>query len=113
METILTQEAVERISGHDFNSNGLSPAEYVSGCICLVCGCYGVDRHHVLYGTANRAQSERYGLVVPLCRRHHEEVHGNPNKGLDLLLKRTAQEYFEKHYGDRALFVKTFGRSWE
>lgn len=108
----LTQDAVEAVLSYDFAENELSPAGFVADNFCLICGRYGAERHHVFCGTANRAVSDFYGLVVPLCRDHHREAHDHPNKGLDILLKQSAQGYFEKHYGTREQFIKSFGRSW-
>ena len=34
------------------------------------------------------------------------------NKALDTRLKQVAQAYFESHIGDRALFIKEFGKSF-
>lgn len=36
----------------------------------------GLDKHHVIYGTANRKLSEKYGCWVWLCKKHHNEDHG-------------------------------------
>lgn len=36
----------------------------------------GLDKHHVIYGTANRKLSDQTGLWVYLCKRHHNEDHG-------------------------------------
>ena len=35
-----------------------------------------VHRHHLIPGTAGRARSEKLGLVINLCQRHHAEAHG-------------------------------------
>lgn len=93
-----------------FNSARLKPSEVCPG--CAVCGSPYTEVHHIFPGTANRRQSDKYGLVVDLCRKHHEEVHSKPNKGLDRELKETAQRYFEEHYGGRGRFIEVFGRSW-
>lgn len=82
---------------------------------CYVCGTtYNLHSHHVLFGTSNRKKSEKYGLKVWLCAYHHnmsnDGVHFN--KALDLRLKKTAQEYFEEHYGSRESFRNEFGRSY-
>ena len=82
---------------------------------CYVCKTkYGLHEHHCIYGTANRKQSEKYGLKVWLCGRHHnlsnEGVHFN--KELDLQIKRMAQKKFEETYQDLE-FIKIFGRSYE
>lgn len=82
---------------------------------CWVCGTeYGLHRHHIFYGSANRKQAEKYGCWVYLCGRHHnlsdEGVHFNKN--LDNKLKRLAQEEFEKNLGTRNDFIKIFGKSF-
>lgn len=70
--------------------------------------------HHVFYGTANRALSDRYGLIVRLCKRHHtlgkDSIHGG-NRAVDLMLKQRAQAAFEKHYPDLD-FRSIFGKSY-
>ena len=80
---------------------------------CWACGAYAPEEHHVFYGMANRKMSEKYGLKVHLCSRHHrdhrEGVHGQ-NKELDHRLKVTGQRVFETHHGTREQFVKIF---WE
>lgn len=81
---------------------------------CLICGTpFGVHRHHVFYGTANRRQSERYGCWVWLCSRHHNgsnySVHLNHT--MDERLKRETQRKFEETH-TREEFMKIFGRSW-
>ena len=82
---------------------------------CFVCGTtLNIHDHHCIYGTSNRKISEKYGLKVWLCARHHnmsgEGVHFN--KSLDLRLKTMAQEYYESHYGTREEFIREFGRSY-
>lgn len=81
---------------------------------CYVCGCMGVHKHHVFYGTANRKLSEKYGCWVWLCPIHHnmsnEGVHFN--RELDLQIKKKCQERWEQENGSRAEFIKVFGRSW-
>ena len=82
---------------------------------CFVCKTTAnLNEHHVLYGTANRKKSERYGYKVYLCSHHHnmsdEGVHFN--KPLDLALKAMAQEHCEKNHGSRTDFIKEFGKSW-
>lgn len=81
---------------------------------CLVCGTYlNIHKHEIFYGTANRKLSIQYGLVVPLCARHHnmsnQGVHYN--KILDLKLKQQGQKAFQYQYPDLD-FVKIFGRSY-
>ena len=82
---------------------------------CMITGSSRVHIHHVFPG-GRRKLSEKYGFIVPLCPELHNlsnhSVHMNPNKGLDLLLKQTCQEYFEAHIGTREDFISKFNRSY-
>ena len=82
-------------------------------------GCFGLfptaglECHHIMHGTANRKMSERYGLKVWLCVRHHREgseaVHSN--RELDLELIRDAQRKFEElHSHDE--WMSTFMKNY-
>ena len=82
---------------------------------CFVCGTeYGLHKHHIYYGSANRKQSEKYGCWVYLCGRHHnlsdEGVHFN--RALDTSLKELTQERFEQYIGSREEFRQIFGKSY-
>lgn len=86
---------------------------------CYVCGSYyGLNTHHVIFGTGKRKLADKDGLTVPLCYYHHKSkvgVHGG-NRILDLKLKRLAErkwiEYYNKTEDD---FIKRYGKSyfWE
>lgn len=81
---------------------------------CFVCKTtYGLHEHHIFEGTGRRKQSEKYGMKIWLCGRHHnlsnEGVHFN--KELDLRIKRIAQKKFEETYKDLD-FIKIFGRNF-
>ena len=67
---------------------------------CYLCGSVaGLEEHHIFAGVANRKISEKYGLKVWLCQRHHTGTHGAQyDKDLNLLLKREAQKTFEIHH---------------
>jgi len=80
---------------------------------CYVCGTtYGLEEHHVIGGTANRKQSEKYGLKVWLCPEHHRGNSGvHFNKERDLEIKKLAQETFEREH-TREEFRAIFGKSW-
>lgn len=85
------------------------------GCMdfCMVCGRPYPEVHHVLYGTANRKWSDKYGLVVPLCHEHHRGSYLSPhfNREFDLKLKQYAQERFQEEYPElnfREIFGKNF-----
>ena len=67
---------------------------------CYFCGSMiDLEEHHIFAGTANRKISEKYGLKVWLCHKHHTGSHGAQyEKELNLLLKQEAQKAFEIHH---------------
>lgn len=84
---------------------------------CYVTGSNQVAIHHVFGGrTGNKIKSEKRGFLVPLRPDIHNmskhSLHDNPNKGLDLELKKKAQTYYEAQYGTREAFRAEFGQSW-
>ena len=80
---------------------------------CFVCGSPYTEVHHVIYGTANRKLSDKYGLVVPLCHEHHRGQTGvHFNRDFDISLKKLAQEKFNAVYGANKSFIKVFGKSY-
>lgn len=68
---------------------------------------------HVYFGMANRKWSEKYGLTVWLCGRHHnlsnEGVHFD--RELDLHIKQVGQRAFEKNH-TREEFLRVFGKNY-
>lgn len=81
---------------------------------CWVCKTtIGLHCHHIIYGTADRKKSDKYGLTVYLCGIHHnlsnEGVHFN--KKLDMQLKQIAQKAFEEKYSHEK-FMKVFHRNY-
>lgn len=79
---------------------------------CFVCGRYGTEIHHILFGTANRKLSDKYGLVIGLCYEHHRGRTGvHQNRELDLTMKRVAQREFIKTYQNED-FLAIFGRNY-
>ena len=90
-------------------------SEFQSEKECYVCGTtQNLHSHHIFSGYANRMLSEKYGMKVWLCGRHHnlsnDGVHFNNE--LDLELKQMAQRYFEENNGTREDFIQIFGRSY-
>lgn len=69
---------------------------------CYVCGStFGIERHHIMFGTSGRKKSEMYGLTVMLCQEHHRGtfgVHGKNGTELNKKLKTEAQRAFEEHH---------------
>lgn len=80
---------------------------------CFICGSEkGLEVHHVFFGTANRKQSDKHGLTVPLCPDCHRGPKGvHHNKQLDLYIKRYAQIEFEKNFSYEE-FMKVFGKNY-
>jgi hypothetical protein len=81
---------------------------------CYVCKTtLNLHDHHIFFGTANRKQSEKYGMKVWLCQEHHTGSTGvHFNKPLDLHLKKLAQEHFEGKIGTRECCRRVFGKSY-
>lgn len=85
---------------------------------CYICRTtYGLEDHHIIHGTGNRKLSEKYGLKVWLCRRHHTgDITGREyavhfNRAFDLKLKQVAQAAFNDRYPDED-FLTVFGRNY-
>lgn len=79
---------------------------------CDVCGA-PAEVHHIVFGTANRDLSTKFGLVVGLCPEHHRTgknaVH--KNRRADLYYKALAERRFKEHwpeYDFREVFGKDF-----
>lgn len=72
-----------------------------------------VERHHI-FGASNRANSEKYGFVIPLRPDYHPNgtQFNRENGDVDTMLKQMAQTYYELHYGTREQFRAEFGKSW-
>ena len=80
---------------------------------CFVCGSPYTEVHHVIYGTANRKLSDKYGLIVPLCHEHHRGQTGvHFNRDFDISLKKLAQEKFNAVYGADKSFLEVFGKNY-
>lgn len=72
---------------------------------------YGNVRHEVFFGTANRRISKRWGFWVSISPTVHRILHENAGRGLDLFLKRYAQEIFERNH-TREEFINLIGKSY-
>lgn len=72
----------------------------------------GTELHHI-FGASNKANSEKYGLLVYLRHDLHNEppdgVHHN--KKANLKLKQAAQRAFMANYPNED-FLKIFGRNY-
>lgn len=74
---------------------------------------YPLQEHHVVFGTAGRRLSEKYGLKVYLCLDHHlygpDAVHRN--KSVKDYLCKEAQKRFEEIYPTLS-FIAIFGKNY-
>lgn len=82
---------------------------------CYICQTtQNLHKHHCIYGKGNRPLSEKYGLWIYLCYRHHngsdDGVHFN--YALDEEIKKLSQRKWEEVYGDREQFIRIFGKSY-
>ena len=80
---------------------------------CWFCPCtYDLERHHIFAGVANRKLSEKYGLWVWLCHKHHTGTDGAQyNQEMNRQLKQDAQFAFERKH-TRAEWMKIFGKNY-
>ena len=93
------------------------------GTYCYLCallhGDYSVKQnlqeHHVIYGNGRRIWSERFGLKIYLCFRHHtyeggpEAIHRNQE--ISQRCKEEAQRIFEETYPNLS-FIDYFGKNY-
>ena len=75
---------------------------------CIICGAKKDNLHEVFYGSY-RHLSIKYGLVIPLCVKHHTmgDFSIYNDRELDLYYKRLAQTIFMNRYSYE-LFMKEF-----
>ena len=75
-----------------------------------------LHKHHIYFGTGNRAVSDKYGFWVWLIPELHnmsdDGVHGINGKGLDLELKQACQRAFEADGHTREEFRRLIGKSY-
>lgn len=73
---------------------------------------YPLHKHHILKGSRNRDNSEKYGLWVWLCPEHHTgKMSPHFNHEIDMYLIETAQRAFEETHS-REEFRAIFGRNY-
>lgn len=79
--------------------------------VCYLCGTEGhTDEHHI-FGGPCRSTSDRYGLVVHLCRDCHRDLHDRGGMSMDYLHK-IGQRAYEERFGNRKAFINKFIRSY-
>ena len=82
----------------------------------LLCNDYRMKQtqeHHVIFGTANRRLSEKYGLKVYLCLNHHKEGPESAHRNAEIarMLKGRAQMEFERRWPELS-FRMIFGKNY-
>lgn len=76
--------------------------------MCYICHQPKQDLHEVYEGSS-RLNSMKYGMVLPLCRYHHQMIHSN--RQLALQYKILFQKEYEKTH-TREEFINTFKRNY-
>lgn len=78
--------------------------------LCMNCGStYRMTKHEVFEGR-NRINSMKYGFVLPLCMRCHQELQEDIT--FNDKWKKKSQMYFEEHIGTRDDFLSIFRRNY-
>lgn len=54
---------------------------------CAICGSTNIHLHHIRYGGLYGGRKTYLGNVIPLCEKHHREVHTNKRKYMPELIK--------------------------
>lgn len=78
------------------------------------CNTQNLEEHHIFFGTSNRKLSEKYGLKVYLCARHHRGT-DSPHqfRPIDIELKQMAEHKFLNHYNKSIEeFISIFGKNY-
>lgn len=82
---------------------------------CYLCGSHeNLERHHCIFGVANRKISEKYAdcCCVWLCQKHHNTPSGvHYRKQLADYFKAKAQLAFEEKYGHEK-FMEEFKKNY-
>lgn len=78
---------------------------------CDICGRWDyLDTHHIFEGSLRR-KSTKYGLVIRICRKCHDDIHNHPLDHLDL--KRESQkECMERMHWTIEDWHKQMGKSY-
>ena len=81
---------------------------------CIISGTKNNIHVHHIFEAANKANSEKYGFLIPLSAHWHdmsnEAIHFN--RELDLKWKRKCQDYWLENYGTKEEFIKIFRKWW-
>lgn len=81
---------------------------------CFICGSTkDLEKHHCLFGTANRQKADSDGLWVWLCHECHHGIH-NGNIYAKTSLEQKAQKAWLLDDYDRSIndFIERYGRNY-
>ncbi len=76
---------------------------------CYFCGNPQTETHHLIFGRGLRELSDKHGLVIPLCRACHGELH--KNSSMMAWSRAEGQRRFEKNHSHEE-FMKIFGKNY-
>lgn len=85
---------------------------------CIFCGKPTENVHHLVYGLSKRALSDADELVIPLCLKHHDEIHRMGTAGM--MSKMIGQLAYERDRcaegntveNAREMFRRRYGNSY-
>nr|DAQ61943.1 MAG TPA: Recombination enhancement function protein nuclease, DNase, HYDROLASE.4A [Caudoviricetes sp.] len=77
--------------------------------VCYICTKDKKDDLHEIFGGSNRQKSMQWGLVIPVCRKCHDEWENN--KELRKKIQKEAKEEFIKR-NTKEKFRKEFGKNY-
>ena len=81
---------------------------------CYLCGAAATETHHI-FGGANRAKSDKYGLTVRLCHWCHNEPPNGAHYSkvtMDALRRNGQRAAMDKYSWDIGRFVREFGKNY-
>lgn len=78
--------------------------------LCMNCGSTYIMTKHEVFEGRNRINSMKYGFVLPLCMRCHQEL--QEDISFNDKWKKKGQMYFEEHIGTRDDFLSIFRRNY-
>ena len=77
--------------------------------MCIMCGKPKDNLHEIFMGK-NRQNSMKYGFVIPVCIKCHQNCHRNSHT--QEFWHKEGQLYFEREIGSRNEFIEIFKRNY-
>lgn len=112
----LSPKNAKKVQNMKFKSNKLAKLErtrfsvFTNNDKCFICDSTYQLTWNEIYRGRNRTNSMKYGFCLRMCLNCHREYQE------DMLFcdywHKTAQKYFEEHYGTRDKFIKTFRNNY-